>query len=242
MNQDRLYTSQDDTYYYSTLLFYLIAHSEMWESPTPSAAARLVSTYKHDHYWNKTAVIPSQASVLNWTPKTPNKFAEYLLDELKGENKELITFNTSVHGTLEWLHKSGMWHVSACVVCAQWWKLASSGQVVLGQDAAFEYDYANRLSVHLPQHGRRCEYEYCDFETCNDWCDTLADCDAGDCVDFCTCSGSCCDLLAKPDGMPTEGYTSMNTREAAGLGSIPVVPVAVNFSPPVSLAHQGVST
>ncbi|KAL3662739.1 hypothetical protein V7S43_012142 [Phytophthora oleae] len=75
-----------------------------------------------------------------------------------------------------------------------------------------------------------CECTYCESERCEDWCDTLADCDAGDCVDFCTCSGDCCDSMAKADGVSTEGYASMNTREATGLGAVPVVPVAVNFS------------
>lgn len=79
-----------------------------------------------------------------------------------------------------------------------------------------------------------CECGYCDFELCNDWCDTVADCDAGDCVDFCTCSGSCYDLMAKPENAPAEGYASMIARGTAGSGPVPVVPVAVNFAQPVS--------
>ncbi|KAG6962807.1 hypothetical protein JG688_00008435 [Phytophthora aleatoria] len=43
--------------------------------------------YKHDQYWNKTATIPNQASVLllsgKLDPQTPNKYAEYLLNELQ---------------------------------------------------------------------------------------------------------------------------------------------------------------
>ncbi|KAG6952611.1 hypothetical protein JG688_00013201, partial [Phytophthora aleatoria] len=43
--------------------------------------------YKRDQYWNKTATIPNQASVLllsgKLDPQTPNKYAEYLLNELQ---------------------------------------------------------------------------------------------------------------------------------------------------------------
>jgi hypothetical protein len=83
-----------------------------------------------------------------------------------------------------------------------------------------------------------CECDYCECERFHDWCDTLADCDAGDCVDFCSCSGSCCDLMAKPDGVPTDGgYASMSTREATGIGAVPVTPVAVHFARPVNVSR-----
>ncbi|OWZ16070.1 Serine protease [Phytophthora megakarya] len=35
-------------------------------------------------------------------PRTPHKYAEYLLDALEGDNKELVTFQHVVHGTLSW--------------------------------------------------------------------------------------------------------------------------------------------
>ncbi|KAG3097864.1 hypothetical protein PI124_g15543 [Phytophthora idaei] len=60
--------------------------------------------YKHDQYWNKTATIPNQASVLllsgKLDPQTPNKYAEYLLNELQGEKKELISFEYAPHGAI----------------------------------------------------------------------------------------------------------------------------------------------
>ncbi|KAG2784906.1 hypothetical protein JG687_00010070 [Phytophthora cactorum] len=58
----------------------------------------------HDQYWNKTATIPNQASVLllsgKLDPQTPNKYAEYLLNELQGEKKELISFEYVPHGAI----------------------------------------------------------------------------------------------------------------------------------------------
>ncbi|ETL85956.1 hypothetical protein L917_14560 [Phytophthora nicotianae] len=60
--------------------------------------------YDHDQYWNKSAQIPEQASVLllngKLDPMTPYKYAEYLLEALNGDNKELITFDYSVHDTI----------------------------------------------------------------------------------------------------------------------------------------------
>lgn len=60
--------------------------------------------YERDQYWNKSVAIPSQTSTLVLSSKldgiTPHKYAEYLLDALEGDNKELITFNYSTHGTL----------------------------------------------------------------------------------------------------------------------------------------------
>ncbi|KAG6947058.1 hypothetical protein JG687_00016354 [Phytophthora cactorum] len=60
--------------------------------------------YEHDQYWNKSARIPEQASVLllngKLDPMTPYKYAEYLLEALDGGNKELFTFDYSVHDTI----------------------------------------------------------------------------------------------------------------------------------------------
>ncbi|KAG6615547.1 putative serine protease family S33 [Phytophthora cinnamomi] len=130
----------------STLLYYLIVFSEMWEKPQPSASkmlARFTNTtisnggtyteipeycafsketsttcaqlkvgsyaangiiYERDEYWNQSATIPSQASVLllssKLDPQTPHKYAEYLLGALDGDKKALITFNYATHGTL----------------------------------------------------------------------------------------------------------------------------------------------
>uniref|UniRef100_H3H1I9 AB hydrolase-1 domain-containing protein n=1 Tax=Phytophthora ramorum TaxID=164328 RepID=H3H1I9_PHYRM len=60
--------------------------------------------YEHDQYWNKSATIPEQASVLllngKLDPSTSYHYAEYLLAALHGDNKELITFDYSVHDTV----------------------------------------------------------------------------------------------------------------------------------------------
>ncbi|ETP02943.1 hypothetical protein F441_20037 [Phytophthora nicotianae CJ01A1] len=52
----------------------------------------------------QTATIPNQASVLllsgKLDPQTPNKYAEYLLNALRGEKKELIAFEYATHGTV----------------------------------------------------------------------------------------------------------------------------------------------
>lgn len=57
--------------------------------------------YKRDLYWNKTATIPSQASVLllssKLDPQTPHKYVEFLFDVLDGDQKELITFDYGSH-------------------------------------------------------------------------------------------------------------------------------------------------
>ena len=61
--------------------------------------------YEVDKYWNKSATIPPQASVLllsgKLDPQTPHKYAESLLEVLKGEKKELITFEYATHGILK---------------------------------------------------------------------------------------------------------------------------------------------
>ncbi|POM63527.1 Serine protease family S33 [Phytophthora palmivora] len=136
----------EDDAFESTLLYYLIVFSEMWETPEPPIAEMLarftdarisnggtysdipqycafskerstvcdqldVGTYdangiiyERDEYWNKSATIPSQASVLllssKLDPQTPHKYAEYLLKALDGDKKELITFEYATHGTL----------------------------------------------------------------------------------------------------------------------------------------------
>ncbi|KAK1941836.1 hypothetical protein P3T76_006900 [Phytophthora citrophthora] len=59
--------------------------------------------YERDEYWNKSAVIPTQASVLILSGKldgqTTHKCAEFLLDALQGGNKELIAFEHAGHCT-----------------------------------------------------------------------------------------------------------------------------------------------
>ncbi|KAG1690617.1 hypothetical protein DVH05_027967 [Phytophthora capsici] len=61
--------------------------------------------YERDEYWNKSAVIPTRASVLLLSSKldgqTTHKYAEFLLDALQGDNKELITFEHATHGTIQ---------------------------------------------------------------------------------------------------------------------------------------------
>ncbi|ETK75407.1 hypothetical protein L915_17956 [Phytophthora nicotianae] len=58
--------------------------------------------YKRDQYWNKSATIPNQASVLllsgKLDPQTHHKYADALIHSLKGDNKELISFDYSPHG------------------------------------------------------------------------------------------------------------------------------------------------
>ncbi|KAG1690053.1 hypothetical protein DVH05_001771 [Phytophthora capsici] len=60
--------------------------------------------YDRDEYWNKGAVIPTQASVLLLSGKldgqTTHKYAEFLLDALQGDNKELVSFDHATHGTI----------------------------------------------------------------------------------------------------------------------------------------------
>ncbi|KAE9065496.1 hypothetical protein PF005_g28875, partial [Phytophthora fragariae] len=62
--------------------------------------------YERDQYWNKSTTIPSQASALllssKLDPITPHKYAEHLLEVLEGDNKELVTFNYTRHGTVAW--------------------------------------------------------------------------------------------------------------------------------------------
>ncbi|GMF31870.1 unnamed protein product [Phytophthora fragariaefolia] len=60
--------------------------------------------YHHDQYWNRSATIPKHASVLllngKLDPLTPYKYSRYLLNALDGDNKELISFEYSVHDTV----------------------------------------------------------------------------------------------------------------------------------------------
>ncbi|EEY62909.1 uncharacterized protein PITG_15351 [Phytophthora infestans T30-4] len=59
--------------------------------------------YKRDQYWNKTATIPNQASVLvlsgKLDPQTPHKNAASLFKYLQGTNKEMVAFDFATHGT-----------------------------------------------------------------------------------------------------------------------------------------------
>eukprot|EP00644_Phytophthora_capsici_P019187 jgi/Phyca11/132410/e_gw1.161.9.1 len=61
--------------------------------------------YERDEYWNKSAVIPTQASVLLLSSKLDvqmrHKYAELLLGALEGDNKELITFEHATHGMIQ---------------------------------------------------------------------------------------------------------------------------------------------
>ncbi|KAG6572820.1 Serine protease family S33 [Phytophthora cinnamomi] len=95
----------------------LLSTTAFWLSPLYCAFSKEKSTacnefnhgnyaangiiYEHDEYWNKSAKIPSHASVLLLSSKldaqTPDEYAEYLLEALDGDNKELVTFNSSVH-------------------------------------------------------------------------------------------------------------------------------------------------
>ncbi|KAG3105377.1 hypothetical protein PI125_g13466 [Phytophthora idaei] len=60
--------------------------------------------HQRDQYWNKSAVVSTQASVLllsgKLDPQTPHKYAEYLLDALDCPKKELVTFDYATHGTI----------------------------------------------------------------------------------------------------------------------------------------------
>ncbi|OWZ08747.1 Serine protease [Phytophthora megakarya] len=60
--------------------------------------------YKRDEYWNKSATIPSHASVLllsgKLDPQTHHKYADALLLALNGKNKELISFDYAPHGMI----------------------------------------------------------------------------------------------------------------------------------------------
>ena len=62
--------------------------------------------YEVDKYWYKSATIPPQASVLllsgTLDPVMPHKYAENLLEVLKGEKKELITFEYASHSILQY--------------------------------------------------------------------------------------------------------------------------------------------
>ncbi|KAL3660365.1 hypothetical protein V7S43_014518 [Phytophthora oleae] len=60
--------------------------------------------YEHDQYWNKSATIPSQASVLllsgKLDPQAHHKYAEALLRAMDGDKKELISFKYTPHGII----------------------------------------------------------------------------------------------------------------------------------------------
>ncbi|KAG6615546.1 putative serine protease family S33 [Phytophthora cinnamomi] len=145
LNKFQNYPDEENAFE-STLLYYLIVFSEMWEQPEPSISemlARFTNTrisnggtytdipqycafskesstacdqldvgnygangiiYERDKYWNTSAAIPTQASVLllssKLDPQTPHKYAQYLLDALDGSKKELVTFEYATHGTL----------------------------------------------------------------------------------------------------------------------------------------------
>ncbi|CAH0485882.1 unnamed protein product [Peronospora farinosa] len=60
--------------------------------------------YEVDKYWNKSATIPPQASVLllsgTLDVQTPHKYAESLLEVLVGEKKELVAFEYATHNAI----------------------------------------------------------------------------------------------------------------------------------------------
>ncbi|KAE9196110.1 hypothetical protein PF004_g20240 [Phytophthora fragariae] len=88
--------ADEDNAFESTLLYYLIVFSEMWERPEPPISemlARFTSTRVSNG--GTYADIPRKQD-----PQTPHKYAEYLLDALDGDKKELITFEFATHGTL----------------------------------------------------------------------------------------------------------------------------------------------
>lgn len=64
--------------------------------------------YERDQYWNKSATIPSQASVLllsgKLDPQTHHKYADGLIKALKGDNKELISFDYAPRGITSSTH------------------------------------------------------------------------------------------------------------------------------------------
>ncbi|KAK1943150.1 hypothetical protein P3T76_005793 [Phytophthora citrophthora] len=67
--------------------------------------------YKRDQYWNKTATIPSNGSVLilsgKLDPQTPDKYAKVLLDALDGKEKELVSFKYASHNGDAWSNECG---------------------------------------------------------------------------------------------------------------------------------------
>ncbi|GMF63836.1 unnamed protein product [Phytophthora fragariaefolia] len=85
--------------------------SQMCDEFNYSTYAEHGIVYERDQYWNKTAKIPSQASVLLLSSKldaqTTHEYAENLLETLDGNKKELVTFNTSIHGALVWTFLDG---------------------------------------------------------------------------------------------------------------------------------------
>ncbi|KAG3002664.1 hypothetical protein JG687_00013219 [Phytophthora cactorum] len=100
--------------------------SDMWEMPTPftsewSRALHMRKSpacdefdlgnfdgegiiYQRDQYWNKSATVPTQASVLLFSgkldPQPPHKYAEYLSDALDCRKKALVTFEYATHDAL----------------------------------------------------------------------------------------------------------------------------------------------
>ncbi|GMF18012.1 unnamed protein product [Phytophthora lilii] len=58
--------------------------------------------YERDQFWNESATVSSEASVLllngKLDPQTPYKYAEYLFNALDSSRKELIAFDYATHG------------------------------------------------------------------------------------------------------------------------------------------------
>lgn len=57
--------------------------------------------YQRDGYWNKSATLPADVSVLllngKLDPQTPHKYAQYMLEALRTSKKELVTFDYAEH-------------------------------------------------------------------------------------------------------------------------------------------------
>ncbi|KAG3018431.1 hypothetical protein PC120_g10444 [Phytophthora cactorum] len=107
----------EDEAYLSNLLFYLIVFSEMWKIPTPSKAEmkarfinakvsddptiRWIRSTAHSRRKNRNHAPSSGSTTTTLTPlypQTHHKYADALLRSLKGDNKELISFDYAPHG------------------------------------------------------------------------------------------------------------------------------------------------
>ncbi|ETP33191.1 hypothetical protein F442_18223 [Phytophthora nicotianae P10297] len=113
--------TQDKTFT-STLLYNLIVYSELMKSPWPSTSALearftqakmsseggayLLSSQYCAFNQREVGVmcqVPRWQLRLQWyclDPLTPSKYAKYLLNQLVGEKKELVTFKYTTHATI----------------------------------------------------------------------------------------------------------------------------------------------
>ncbi|KAG6953951.1 hypothetical protein JG688_00012571 [Phytophthora aleatoria] len=67
--------------------------------------------YQGDQYWNKSATVPTQASVLLFSgkldPQPPHKYAEYLSDALDCRKKELVTLHCGMELLVSYVSNNG---------------------------------------------------------------------------------------------------------------------------------------